>query len=146
MSRTALLLAISSLALVAAGAGQTPSPAPAADATPGTLVAQWVERLNALSDAPDTLDRFAALYADDALHIAGPTPDQRGTATYRGHAGIRVWASRIAAREGQRVYRLETETARETTARRSARSEAGRDASFSVVTVNCTASSRSSCP
>ncbi len=92
--------------------GQTPGAA----ATPAAVVGAWLERLNALSDAPATLDAFVALYAPDALHIAGPTPDQRSTATYRGHAGIRVLASRIAASEERRVYRLETETARESTA------------------------------
>lgn len=80
------------------------------------LVAQWVEAINALSDAPETLDRFVALYADDALHITGPSTDQRGTATYRGPRGLRAWASRVAAQETKRSYRLETETAQETTA------------------------------
>lgn len=95
---------------------QTPTPAPAADVSAAAIVRQWLERLNALSDAPATLDAFVALYAPDALHIAGPTADQRGTAIYRGHGGIRVMASRLAASEERRIYRLETETARETTA------------------------------
>lgn len=92
------------------------APAPPAASTPAALVRQWIERLNALSDAPATVEAFVALYAADALHITGPTPDQRGTATYRGHAGIRVLAVRIAAGEQRRVYRLDTETARESTA------------------------------
>jgi hypothetical protein len=91
-------------------------PAPGAAATPAAIVRQWIDAINGLSDAPETLDRLASLYEPDALHITGPTPDQRGTATYRGQAGVRVWASRLAARELKRSYRLETETARETTA------------------------------
>jgi ketosteroid isomerase-like protein len=116
MRRVALLVLLCACSSPAVPRAQTPAPAPAADASPAALVRQWLERLNALSDAPATLDAFVALYAPDALHIAGPTADQRGTATYRGHAGIRVMASRLAASETRRIYRLETETARETTA------------------------------
>lgn len=90
--------------------------APAVDASPEALVKRWVERWNALSAAPESLDAFVALYAADALHIAGPTADQRGTATYRGHAGIRTMAARVAAEQDRRTYRIESETARETTA------------------------------
>ena len=92
------------------------APAPAVDASPEALVRRWVERWNALSAAPESLDAFVALYAADALHIAGPTADQRGTATYRGHAGIRTMAARVATEQDRRTYRLESETARETTA------------------------------
>lgn len=109
--RLAELIAVTVLSLVSPALAQTPAPD-----SPATVVRQWIERLNALSDAPATLDAFVALYAADALHITGPTPDQRGTATYRGHQGIRVFATRLAAREERRSYRLETETARETTA------------------------------
>jgi SnoaL-like domain len=114
MRRVALLVLLCACSSPAVLGAQTP--APAADAAPAAVVRQWLDRLNALSDAPATLDAFVALYAPDALHIAGPTPDQRGTATYRGHRGIRVMAARLAAAEERRVYRLETETARETTA------------------------------
>lgn len=116
MRRVALLVLLCACSSPAVLRAQTPVPAPAADPSPAALVRQWLERLNALSDAPATLDAFVALYAPDALHIAGPTADQRGTATYRGHAGIRVMASRLAASEERRIYRLETETARENTA------------------------------
>ena len=98
MRRVALILLLCAWSSPALLRAQTPVPAPSADASPAALVRQWLERLNALSDAPATLDAFVALYAPDALHIAGPTADQRGTATYRGHAGIRVMASRLAAR------------------------------------------------
>lgn len=92
------------------------TPAPPADASPDAIVKQWIERWNALGGAPETLDAFVALYAPDALHIAGPTLDQRGTATYRGHQGIRVMATRVAAETERRTYRIESETAHETTA------------------------------
>ncbi|MEZ5289505.1 MAG: nuclear transport factor 2 family protein [Vicinamibacterales bacterium] len=111
MPPAALPLILAALPFVSA------AQAPAAQAAqPAAVVREWIDRLNALSDAPETLDRFVALHADDALLTTGPTPDQRGTATYRGPSGIRVWAARLAAREVKRVYRLETETARETTA------------------------------
>lgn len=108
------------LCLMVCGIGVAPAsaqgPAPAADATPEAIVKRWIERWNGLGPAPETLDAFVALYADDALHIAGPTSDQRGTATYRGHAGIRTMAARVAADQDRRTYRIESETARETTA------------------------------
>lgn len=114
MVRAVITLAVSGV-MASPVAGQTAASSPAT-LSPAGVVREWIERLNALSEAPESLDRFVALYDSDALHIAGPTPDQRGTATYRGHRGIRVWAQGLAAREQTRTYRLETETARETTA------------------------------
>lgn len=118
MPRCLAVATLSALAvavvLAAAPAYAQPPAAPAATAK--DLVAQWIESINTLSEAPETLDRFVALYADDALHITGPSPDQRGTATYRGPRGLRAWAARVAAHETKRSYRLETETAQETTA------------------------------
>jgi ketosteroid isomerase-like protein len=117
MVRAVLSLSLLLLTSGTAAADQPPAPTPpTSDRPPAAIVREWIERINALSDAAETLDRFAELYDAEALHIAGPTADQRGTATYRGHRGIRVWAARLAAREERRSYRLETETARETTA------------------------------
>jgi hypothetical protein len=96
---------------VGEAAGQAP-PAP----TPEALVRLWFERWNALSEAPETHDALAALYAPDALHLAGPSADQRGTATFRGPAGVRALAARIGAAETRRTWRIDTETARESTA------------------------------
>ena len=80
-------------------------------------VRAWVERWNALgSDNLKAIDELLALYLPDALHITGPLPHQRGTATYRGHDGIRVLAQRIAASQQGMTYRIETETANEETA------------------------------
>ena len=77
----------------------------------------WVQRWNALgSDDAKAIDELLALYEPDALHVTGPLPHQRGTATYRGHDGIRVLASRIAASRQALTYRIETETANEETA------------------------------
>jgi hypothetical protein len=89
---------------------------PAADATPDALVKLWFERWNALTDAPETHDALAALYAPDGLHLAGPSPDQRGTATFRGPEGVRTLAARTAVAEEKRTWRIETDTAREATA------------------------------
>lgn len=108
----AVLLLCSALAIAAPVSAQTPAAPPASAA----LVRQWIERVNALSDQPATLDAFVALFAPDALVTTGPTADQRGTVTYRGASGLRTFASRLAAREHDRSYRLETETARESTA------------------------------
>jgi hypothetical protein len=95
-------------------------------AVPGTLGAQandaealvrlWFERWNALTEVPDTHDALAALYAPDALHLAGPSPDQRGTTTFRGPDGVRALAARVGASEVRRTWRIDTETARESTA------------------------------
>jgi hypothetical protein len=80
-------------------------------------VRAWVQRWNALgSDNASAVDELLTLYAPDALHITGPSPHQRGTATYRGHDGIRVLASRVAASRQRLTYRIETETANEQTA------------------------------
>lgn len=92
------------------------APAGNADRDAQTVRA-WVRCWNALgSDNAKAIDELLALYAPDALHITGPLPHQRGTATYRGHDGIRVLASRIAASRQALTYRIETETANEETA------------------------------
>jgi hypothetical protein len=54
--------------------------------------------------------------APGALHITAPSPDQRGTATYRNPDGLRVYFARLAATQERLAYRIETETAREETA------------------------------
>ena len=94
--------------------------APAASATAdrdAQIVRAWVQRWNALgSGDAKAIDELLTLYEPDALHITGPLPHQRGTATYRGHDGIRVLASRIAASQQGMTYRIETETANEETA------------------------------
>ena len=102
-----------------AGAQETPPGQPAAPQAmdDGQIVRAWVSRWNALGGGnAAAIDDLLALYAADALHITGPTPDQRGTATYRGHEGIRVLASRVAATQERITYRIETETANEQTA------------------------------
>jgi hypothetical protein len=80
------------------------------------LVKLWFERWNALSEASATHDALAALYAPDALHLAGPSSDQRGTTTFRGPDGVRALAARIGASELRRTWRIDTDTARESTA------------------------------
>ncbi len=84
--------------------------------TPEAMVRLWFERWNAISEAPETHDALAALYGADALHLAGPSADQRGTATFRGPDGVRALAARIGATETRRTWRIDTETARESTA------------------------------
>ena len=77
---------------------------------------QWFDRFNAIGAEPKAIDALIEMYTPDALHITGPSPDQRGTATYRGPDGIRVLLTRIAASQDRLAYRIETETAREETA------------------------------
>ena len=117
MTRLSLVLSLSlasGLALAAQAPQATP-PARAAD--DDKIVRDWVSRWNALGGSgASAIDDLLALYAPDALHITGPSPDQRGTATYRGHEGIRVLASRVAATQERLTYRIETETANERTA------------------------------
>jgi hypothetical protein len=83
---------------------------------PDQIVKQWFDRWNAIGTEPKAIDLLIEMYAPDALHITGPSKDQRGTATYRGHDGLRVLLNRIAATEERLAYRIETETAREETA------------------------------
>lgn len=108
-----VMLALVAL-LGAALAAQSP---PANENRDEQTVRAWVQRWNALgSDNPKAIDELLALYAPDALHVTGPLPHQRGTATYRGHDGIRVLAAKIAASQQGMTYRIETETANEETA------------------------------
>ena len=108
------LLMVCGFCVPGSGAQTPASNPPPAD--PDALVKLWFERWNGLSAAPETHEALAALYAPDGLHLTGPSPDQRGTATFRGPEGVRALAARIAAAEEQRTWRLDTETARETTA------------------------------
>ena len=119
MTRRSLLLALS----FASGQSIDPRTSHAAQSSAAApkeheqIVRAWLARWNALGETSATaIDDLLSLYAPDALHITGPSPDQRGTATYRGHEGIRVMASRIAATEQRLAYRIETETANEQTA------------------------------
>ena len=98
---------------------QTPPRAPAApeQMDDQAIVRAWIQRWNALgTDAASAVEDLLTLYAPDALHTTGPSPNQRGTATYRGHDGIRVLAERVRATQVRVSYRIETETANEQTA------------------------------
>ena len=120
MTRPFLLIVL----LLASGIpleGQAPRAAPSPTATPPTddeqIVRTWVSRWNALGGgSASAIDDLLALYAPDALHITGPSRNSAAQATYRGHDGIRVLASRIAATQERLTYRIETETANEQTA------------------------------
>jgi hypothetical protein len=99
------LLAVAPLVLAAAGAAQPPAP--------DQVVKQWFDRVNALGSSPEAVEALVSLYEPEALHITGPSKDQRGTATYRGHDGLRVLFTRMAATTERPTYRIEIETARE---------------------------------
>ena len=89
---------------------------PAQPAPPDQIVKQWFDRWNAIGSGPEAIEALLALYEPTALHLTGPSKDQRGTATYRGPEGLRVLFNRIAATEERLAYRIESETAREETA------------------------------
>src|SRR5262245_55331194 len=74
-------------------------PQPAPDGRPDQIVEQWFDRMSAIGSDLKAIDELIAMYEPDALHITGPSTDQRGTATYRGHEGLRVLFGRIAATE-----------------------------------------------
>ena len=99
------------LASAPGGTAQT-----ATTTTPDQLVRLWFERWNALGSGPGAIDELLSLYEPAALHITGPSADQRGTATYRGAEGLRVLATTVAASREKMTYRIDTETAREETA------------------------------
>src|SRR6476661_3535825 len=109
--RATALLALS----LAASLGVAP-PAPDPASADEQLVRRWVERWNRLRGTPGADDPLVELYAPDALHITGPNPDQRGTATYRGHDGIRALAAKVADEQEKLAWRIETETANDKTA------------------------------
>jgi hypothetical protein len=92
------------------------STAAAQPVNPDQVVRQWFDRVNAIGTDPKAIDALIEMYAPDALHITGPSPDQRGTATYRGAEGLRVLLNRMASTEERIAYRIESETAREETA------------------------------
>ena len=75
-----------------------------------------VRALERALQAPDTHEALASLYAADGLHLTGPSPDQRGTATFRGPDGVRALAARLGTTEQRRTWRIDTDTAREATA------------------------------
>jgi hypothetical protein len=111
-----LLLALAP-AMPSAGQQSSGTQGPTLEARDQEIVRAWVQRWNALGgDTASAIDELVALYSPDALHITGPTADQRGTATYRGHDGIRVLAARVARSQERLSYRIETETANEQTA------------------------------
>jgi ketosteroid isomerase-like protein len=113
--RATILLALA--ALLASPGAQAPAFAQAPAPSPEEqLVRRWVERWNALGSSPAATDALVELYAPDALHITGPTADQRGTATYRGPDGVRSLAGKVTASQEKLAWRLETETASERTA------------------------------
>ena len=92
------------------------SNAAAQSVTPDQVVKQWFDRFNAIGTDAKAIDALIEMYAPDALHITGPSPDQRGTATYRGAEGLRVLLNRVASTQERITYRIESETAREETA------------------------------
>ncbi|MDH4066321.1 MAG: nuclear transport factor 2 family protein, partial [Acidobacteriota bacterium] len=76
----------------------------------------WFDRWNALDGTPASVDAWIALYQPDALHITGPASHQKGTVTFRGHAGLRALAAITEAAIERPAYRIDIETAREQSA------------------------------
>lgn len=63
-----------------------------------SLAQRWFRLLDDLDGADASRAAFLALYAEDALHIQGPTGDyQRGTATYWGREKVGLLVDRLLA-------------------------------------------------
>lgn len=82
---------------------------------PGRGVAEaWFLRLNDLDGGEASRAAFLALYAEDALHIQGPTGDyQRGSATYWGREKVGLLVDRLLGEWKDHSIRPEVATAAE---------------------------------
>ena len=67
-----------------------------AEVTGRGIAERWFRLLDDLDGSDESRAAFLALYAEDALHIQGPTGDyQRGTATYWGREKVGLLVERL---------------------------------------------------
>ena len=92
-----LAAAIALLAPAWAPAAGTEVPQEAgAEITGRNIAERWFRLLDDLDGSDESRAAFLALYAEDALHIQGPTGDyQRGTATYWGREKVGLLLDRL---------------------------------------------------
>jgi len=87
------------------------------------LAREWFVRLNELDDwyisfdgqeqNGAVVDRFLALYADDAFHQVGPSDRQAGAVVFHGRDAIRKWANDFSKTYTGLNYRVEYKTRQE---------------------------------
>ena len=79
-----------------------------------SIAERWFRLLDDLDGSDESRAAFLALYAEDALHIQGPTGDyQRGTATYWGREKVGLLVERLLAEWKAHSIRPEVATAGE---------------------------------
>ena len=85
-----------------------------AEVTGRHIAERWFRLLDDLDGSDESRAAFLALYAEDALHIQGPTGDyQRGTATYWGREKVGLLVERLLAEWQDHSIRPEVATAGE---------------------------------
>lgn len=85
-----------------------------AEATARSVAETWFLRLNDLDGSEASREAFLALYAEDALHIQGPSGDyQRGSATYWGREKVGLLVDRLLGEWKDHSIRPEVATAAE---------------------------------
>ena len=86
------------------------------EAAPGgrELAERWFRLVDALDGGGESRAAFLALYAEDALHIQGPSGDyQRGSATYWGREKVGLLVDRLLDEWKDHSIRPEVATAAE---------------------------------
>ena len=82
-----------------------------AEVTGRHIAERWFRLLDDLDGSDESRAAFLALYAEDALHIQGPTGDyQRGTATYWGREKVGLLVERLLAEWQDHSIRPEVAT------------------------------------
>ncbi len=115
--RVFLVLATGAAFLTAAPAPATSAEAPqetGSEVTGQGVAERWFRLLNDLDGSAASRAAFLALYAEDALHIQGPTGDyQRGEATYWGREKVGLLVDRLLAEWKDHSIRPQVATAGE---------------------------------
>ena len=111
----ALAAGIALLAPIRAQAATAPVPQEAEGEVTGRIIAErWFRLLDDLDGSDESRAAFLALYAEDALHIQGPTGDyQRGNATYWGREKVGLLVDRLLGEWQDHSIRPEVATAGE---------------------------------
>ena len=85
-----------------------------AEVTGRGVAERWFRLLDDLDGSEESREAFLALYAEDALHIQGPTGDyQRGSATYWGREKVGMLVDRLLGEWKDHSIRPEVATAGE---------------------------------
>ena len=112
--RAILVLAAGIVLLGATPETSIPSQQANAEVTGPSVAERWFRLLDDLDDTDASRAAFLALYAEDALHIQGPTGDyQRGTTTYWGREKIGLLVDRLLAEWEDHSIRPEVATSAE---------------------------------